>query len=77
VVVVNLPTHRLLLAVGLTNIAHHEQEKVVVCILIPKIPYTSPWPNMAPKVIHHGDVGLETGSSYNDVCVIDGQAVSQ
>ena len=31
---------------------------------------------MAPKVVHHEDVGLETGSSYSDVCVIDGHAVS-
>ena len=31
---------------------------------------------MTPKVIHHEDVGLETGSSYSDVCVIDGHAVS-
>ncbi len=26
---------------------------------------------MAPKVVYHEDVGLETGSSYSDVCVID------
>ncbi len=31
---------------------------------------------MAPKVVHHHDVGLETGSSYSDVCVIDRHAVS-
>ncbi len=31
---------------------------------------------MAPKVVHHEDVGLETGSSYSDVCAIDGHAVS-
>ncbi len=31
---------------------------------------------MAPKVVHHRDVGLETGSSYSAVCVIDGDAVS-
>ncbi len=34
---------------------------------------------MAPKVVHHEDVvdvGLETGSSYSDVCVIDRHAVS-
>ncbi len=31
---------------------------------------------MAPKVVDHHDVGLETGSSYSDVCVIDGDAVS-
>ena len=31
---------------------------------------------MAPKVVHHEDVGLETGSSYSDVCVIDGHAAS-
>ena len=31
---------------------------------------------MAPTVVQHDDVGLETGSSYSDVCVIDGHAVS-
>ena len=31
---------------------------------------------MAPKVVHHEDIGLETGSSYSDVCVIDGHAIS-
>ncbi len=31
---------------------------------------------MAPKVVHHEDVGLETGSSYSDLCVTDGHAVS-
>ncbi len=31
---------------------------------------------MAPKVVHHEDDGLGTGSSYSDVCVIDGHAVS-
>ncbi len=46
------------------------------CILIPEKPHTSPCQNMAPKVVHHEDVGLETGSSYSDVCVIDGCAVS-
>ena len=46
------------------------------CILIPEYPHTSAWQNMAPKVVHHEDVGLETGSSYSDVCVIDGHAVS-
>ncbi len=30
---------------------------------------------MAPKVVHREDVGLETGSSYNDVCVTDRHAV--
>ena len=31
---------------------------------------------MAAKVAHHEDVGLETGSSYGDVCVTDRHAVS-
>ena len=31
---------------------------------------------MTPKVVHHENVGLETGSSYSDVCAIDGHAVS-
>ena len=31
---------------------------------------------MTPKLAYHEDVGLETGSSYSDVCVIDGHAVS-
>ncbi len=30
---------------------------------------------MAPKVVDHHDVGLETGSSYSDVCVTDRHAV--
>ena len=30
---------------------------------------------MAPKVVHHHDVGLETGCGYSDVCVIDGHVV--
>ena len=29
---------------------------------------------MAPNVVH--DVSIETGSSYSDVCIIDGDAVS-
>ena len=29
---------------------------------------------MAPKVIGHHDVALETESSYSDVCVIDAHA---
>ena len=65
-------------SMDLPNIAHHGQDswKVLYCILILEIPYTSSWQNMAPKVVHHEDVGLETGSSYSDVCVIDGHAVS-
>ncbi len=31
---------------------------------------------MAPKVVHHYDVGFETGSSYSDVCVIGRHDVS-
>ena len=31
---------------------------------------------MAPKVVHQDGVALENGSSYSDVCVIDGHAVS-
>ncbi len=50
----------------LLNIADHGfvSCKVLSCVLTPDIP--PPWQNMAPKVAHHEDVGLETGSSYGD-----------
>ncbi len=64
----------------LPNIADHGfvglSCKVLSCILTSDIPYTPPWQNMPPKVAHHEDVGLETGSSYGDVCVTDRHAVS-
>ena len=31
---------------------------------------------MAPKVVHHEDVDLETGSSYSRACEVDRHAVS-
>ena len=65
-------------SMDLPNIAHHGfvSCKVLSCILTPQIPCTPPFQNMAPKVVHHEDVGLETGSSHSDVCVIDRHAVS-